>query len=57
MNVIKNRKEKNDEKDYFVFYGTCYGAVAGGLLENAIGQRIDCRRKQFGQQREHPYAE
>ena len=24
---------KNDEKDYLTFYGACYGAVAGSLLD------------------------
>ena len=55
--LLKTETKKNDEKDYFAFYGAYYGAVADGLLDKSIPQRINTRRKQFADKREHPYAE
>ena len=39
--LLKTERKKNDEKDYFAFYGAYYGAVAGGLLDKSIPQRIN----------------
>ena len=38
--LLKTERKKSDEKDYFAFYGAYYGAVAGGLLDKSIPQRI-----------------
>jgi len=42
--MLLKTERKNDEKDYFAFYGTWYSAVAGGLLDKSIPQRINTRR-------------
>ena len=55
--LLKTEREKNDEKDCLAFYGAYYGAVAGGLLDKSIPQRINTRKKQFADKREPPYAE